>query len=104
MPAKPLMLQRLATAAHGHRFFATPCAKTCIELGVLIVTTGRADPGEAIVRRLKAAGITVVSVVSTVEHARRTMAPALQCRQAALRPPAPEAMLPPASDLAYAPR
>jgi enoyl-[acyl-carrier protein] reductase II len=46
------------------------CAGTCIELGVPIVT-GRADPGEAVVRRLKAAGIKVVSVVPTVEHARR---------------------------------
>jgi len=47
------------------------CAATCIELGVPIVTTGRADPGEAVVRRLKAAGIKVVSVIPTVEHARR---------------------------------
>ena len=47
------------------------CAATCIELGVPIVTTGRADPGEDIVRRLKAAGIRVVSVIPTVEHARR---------------------------------
>ena len=47
------------------------CAATCIELGVPIVTTGRADPGEAVVRRLKAANITVVSVIPTVEHARR---------------------------------
>jgi enoyl-[acyl-carrier protein] reductase II len=47
------------------------CAGTCIELGVRIVTTGRADPGEAVVRRLKAAGLKVVSVIPTVEHARR---------------------------------
>ncbi len=47
------------------------CAATCIELGVPIVTTGRADPGEEVVRRLKAAGIKVVSVIPTVEHARR---------------------------------
>jgi enoyl-[acyl-carrier protein] reductase II len=47
------------------------CAATCIELGVPIVTTGRADPGEAVVRRLKDAGIRVVSVIPTVEHARR---------------------------------
>ncbi len=47
------------------------CAATCIELGVPIVTTGRADPGEAVVRRLKDAGITVVSVIPTVAHARR---------------------------------
>ena len=37
----------------------------------MIVTTGRADPGEAVVHRLKAAGIKVVSVIPTVEHARR---------------------------------
>ena len=36
-----------------------------------IVTTGRADPGEQIVRQLKGAGIRVVSVIPTVEHARR---------------------------------
>jgi enoyl-[acyl-carrier protein] reductase II len=47
------------------------CADTCIEFGVPIVTTGRADPGEAVVRRLKAAGLKVVSVIPTVEHARR---------------------------------
>ena len=47
------------------------CAATCIELGVPIVTTGRADPGEDVVHRLKAAGIKVVSVIPTVEHARR---------------------------------
>jgi enoyl-[acyl-carrier protein] reductase II len=47
------------------------CAATCIELGIPIVTTGRADPGEAVVRRLKGAGIKVVSVIPTVEHARR---------------------------------
>ena len=47
------------------------CAATCIELGVPIVTTGRADPGPDVVRRLKAAGIKVVSVIPTVEHARR---------------------------------
>ncbi len=47
------------------------CVGTCIELGVPVVTTGRADPGEAAVRRLKDAGIKVVSVIPTVEHARR---------------------------------
>lgn len=47
------------------------CAATCIELGVPVVTTGRADPGEDVVHRLKAAGIKVVSVIPTVEHARR---------------------------------
>ncbi|CAN5913652.1 enoyl-[acyl-carrier-protein] reductase FabK [soil metagenome] len=47
------------------------CAATCIELGIPIVTTGRADPGEAVVRRLKDAGIRIVSVIPTVAHARR---------------------------------
>jgi enoyl-[acyl-carrier protein] reductase II len=47
------------------------CVATCIELGVPVVTTGRADPGEHAVRRLKDAGIRVVSVIPTVEHARR---------------------------------
>src|SRR5947209_1357601 len=47
------------------------CAATCIELGVPIVTTGRADPGEHVVSQLKTAGLKVVSVVPTVEHARR---------------------------------
>ena len=47
------------------------CVATCIELGVPVVTTGRADPGEAAVRQLKDAGIKVVSVIPTVAHARR---------------------------------
>ncbi|MBS0242052.1 MAG: nitronate monooxygenase [Proteobacteria bacterium] len=50
------------------------CVATCIELGVPVVTTGRADPGEAAVKKLKAAGIKVVSVIPTVEHARRMAA------------------------------
>ena len=53
------------------RGIAERAAATCIEAGVPIVTTGRADPGEQIVRQLKAAGIKVVSVIPTVEHARR---------------------------------
>ena len=53
------------------RGIAERCSATCIELGIPVVTTGRADPGEAVVRRLKAAGIKVVSVIPTVEHARR---------------------------------
>jgi enoyl-[acyl-carrier protein] reductase II len=53
------------------RGIAERCSATCIELGVPVVTTGRADPGEAVVRRLKEAGIKVVSVIPTVEHARR---------------------------------
>jgi enoyl-[acyl-carrier protein] reductase II len=47
------------------------CVATCVELAVPVVTTGRADPGEAAVAKLKAAGIKVVSVIPTVEHARR---------------------------------
>lgn len=47
------------------------CVATCIECDIPVVTTGRADPGEAAVRRLKDAGIKVVSVIPTVEHARR---------------------------------
>ena len=47
------------------------CVATCIELSVQVVTTGRADPGEAAVRKLKDAGIKVVSVIPTVAHARR---------------------------------
>lgn len=50
---------------------AERCAAACIELGVPIVTTGRADPGEQLVRRLKAASIKVVSVIPSVEHAIR---------------------------------
>ncbi len=50
------------------------CVATCIELGVPIVTTGRADPGEAAVRKLKDAGIKVVSVIPTVAHAVRMQA------------------------------
>ena len=53
------------------RGIAERCSATCIELGIPVVTTGRADPGEAVVRRLKAAGSKVVSVIPTVEHARR---------------------------------
>ncbi len=47
------------------------CVATCVELGVPVVTTGRADPGEHAVHTLKRAGIKVVSVIPTVEHARR---------------------------------
>ena len=47
------------------------CVATCVELCVPVVTTGRADPGEHAVRTLKDAGIKVVSVIPTVEHARR---------------------------------
>jgi enoyl-[acyl-carrier protein] reductase II len=44
---------------------------TCIELGIPVVTTGRADPGEHAVQTLKKAGIKVVSVIPTVAHAQR---------------------------------
>lgn len=47
------------------------CVTTCIDLGIPVVTTGRADPGEEAVRRLKSAGIKVVAVIPTVAHARR---------------------------------
>ena len=47
------------------------CVATCVELGIPVVTTGRADPGEDAVSRLKKAGIKVVSVIPTVEHAKR---------------------------------
>lgn len=51
--------------------FTESRAKTVIELGVPIVTTGRGDPGTPIVQMLKAAGITVVPVVPSVKHALR---------------------------------
>jgi enoyl-[acyl-carrier protein] reductase II len=47
------------------------CVATCVELGVPVVTTGRADPRENAVRTLKDAGIKVVSVIPTVAHAKR---------------------------------
>jgi enoyl-[acyl-carrier protein] reductase II len=43
----------------------------CLEHGVNIITTGRADPGEKAVKRMKDEGITVISVIPTVEHAKR---------------------------------
>jgi len=53
------------------RAFTESRARICIEQDVPIVTTGRADPGAAAVRMLKDAGIIVLSVIPTVEHARR---------------------------------
>ncbi|MEZ5853259.1 MAG: nitronate monooxygenase [Hyphomicrobiaceae bacterium] len=47
------------------------CVATCVELEIPVVTTGRADPGEDAVRKLRDAGIKVVSVIPTVEHAKR---------------------------------
>ena len=51
--------------------FTEARVEVCIEMGVGIVPPGRADPGEKIVRRLKDAGVTVISVIPTVKHARR---------------------------------
>lgn len=45
-----------------------------VELAVPIVTTGRGDPGMPIVQRLKEAGIIVLPVVPSVQHARRVEA------------------------------
>jgi len=42
-----------------------------LEEQIPIVTTGRADPGEQAIRRMKDAGITVLSVIPSVAHARR---------------------------------
>lgn len=56
--------------AMGKAFTETR-AQICIDEGIDIVTTGRADPGEVAVRMMKDAGITVVSVIPTVEHALR---------------------------------
>jgi enoyl-[acyl-carrier protein] reductase II len=53
------------------RAFTESRAGICVDEGVGIVTTGRADPGEAAVRRLKEAGIVVLAVIPTVAHARR---------------------------------
>jgi len=54
--------------------FTESRARICIEMDVPIVTTGRADPGEAAVQMLKNGGITVLSVVPTVGHAKRMAA------------------------------
>jgi enoyl-[acyl-carrier protein] reductase II len=51
--------------------FTSSRAAICIDMGVRIVTTGRGDPGLNIVEKLKAAGIIVIPVVPSVEHARR---------------------------------
>ncbi len=53
------------------RAFTESRAQVCIDRGVPIVTTGRADPGESAVRMLKDAGILVLSVIPSVEHAKR---------------------------------
>jgi enoyl-[acyl-carrier protein] reductase II len=51
--------------------FTQSRAQIVVELGVPIVTTGRGDPGAPIVQMLKDAGIIVLPVVPSVEHARR---------------------------------
>ncbi len=56
------------------RAFTESRARICIEMEVPIVTTGRADPGEAAVATMKQAGIIVLPVVPTVEHALRVQA------------------------------
>ncbi|MCG8547017.1 MAG: nitronate monooxygenase [Alphaproteobacteria bacterium] len=53
------------------RGFTESRARICIEMEVPVVTTGRADPGEVAVQTMKAAGITVLSVIPTVAHAVR---------------------------------
>jgi len=56
------------------RAFTESRAKVCVEMEVPIVTTGRADPGEAAVGTLKDAGVIVIPVIPTVEHALRVQA------------------------------
>jgi enoyl-[acyl-carrier protein] reductase II len=53
------------------RAFTESRAQIAIDLGVPIVTTGRGDPGTSVVAELKRAGIVVVPVVPSVEHALR---------------------------------
>jgi enoyl-[acyl-carrier protein] reductase II len=54
--------------------FTESRARIVIELEVPIVTTGRGDPGTPIVQLLKQAGIIVLPVVPSVDHARRVEA------------------------------
>ncbi len=51
--------------------FTETRARIAVEMAVPIVTTGRADPGELAVRMMKDAGIVVIAVIPTVDHARR---------------------------------
>jgi enoyl-[acyl-carrier protein] reductase II len=53
------------------RAFTESRAQICIDEGIKIVTTGRADPGEGAVQMMKAAGIKVLSVIPSVDHAKR---------------------------------
>jgi len=57
-------------AAMG-RGFTESRAKIIIDANVSVCTTGRADPGEKAVKMLKDAGVKVVSVIPTVELAKR---------------------------------
>ena len=53
------------------RGFTESRASIIIEKDVPVCTTGRADPGEKAVRMLKDAGVKVISVIPTVELAKR---------------------------------
>ena len=53
------------------RGFTESRASIIIENDVPVCTTGRADPGEKAVRMLKDAGVKVISVIPTVELAKR---------------------------------
>ena len=53
------------------RGFTEARASIIIEKDVPVCTTGRADPGEKAVRMLKDAGVKVISVIPTVELAKR---------------------------------
>jgi enoyl-[acyl-carrier protein] reductase II len=53
------------------RGFTESRAKIIIEENIPVCTTGRADPGEKAVKMLKDAGVKVVSVIPTVELAKR---------------------------------
>lgn len=54
--------------------FTESRARTIVELGIPVATTGRGDPGTPIVQMLRSAGVTVVPVVPTVAHAQRVEA------------------------------
>ena len=53
------------------RGFTESRANIIIEAGVPVCTTGRADPGEKAVKMLKDAGVKVVSIIPTVDLAKR---------------------------------
>ena len=54
--------------------FTESRARICVEMEVPIVTTGRADPGEDAVGTMKDAGIKVIPVIPSVQHALRVQA------------------------------